>query len=78
MNALILFGGWEGHRPDEFAAWAEAVLSGEGCEFEVSDSLGVLADSGAMADIDLIVPIWSSARSSHRPVRTVRSLDRPG
>ena len=27
----------------------------------------MLADSGAMADIDLIVPIWSSARSSHRP-----------
>ena len=67
MNALILFGGWEGHRPDEFASWAESILSNEECEIEISDSLGVLADSRAMADIDLIVPIWSSARSSHRP-----------
>ncbi len=67
MNALILFGGWDGHRPHEFAAWAESLLLEEGCNVEILDSLSVLSDSGKMKDVDLIVPIWSSARSSHRP-----------
>lgn len=67
MKAVLFAGGWEGHSPKDFADWAEALLVGEGFEVAVYDTLAPLADPDSLADVDLIVPVWSSARSAHRP-----------
>ena len=66
MKAALFVGGWEGHAPTTFGDWCGALLKEEGFEVVVHDSLEPLADPDTMADIDLIVPIWSSARSSHQ------------
>ncbi|MBJ3778783.1 ThuA domain-containing protein [Acuticoccus mangrovi] len=67
MKAMLFCGGWEGHSPEIFRAWADDLLTREGFEVVSHDTLAPLADADAMADVDLIVPIWSSARSAHRP-----------
>jgi uncharacterized protein len=67
MKAVIFSGGWEGHDPEAFRAWAADLLSRDGFDVVCHDTLEPLADAEAMRDADLIVPIWSSARSAHRP-----------
>ncbi|MEK6248179.1 MAG: ThuA domain-containing protein [Planctomycetales bacterium] len=66
-KAALFVGGWEGHKPTTFSDWCEALLQAEGFVVEIYDTLDPLADPEGMADVDLIVPIWSSARSSHKP-----------
>jgi len=66
MKAALFVGGWEGHAPTAFADWYEALLRDNGFTVVVHDTLAPLADPGGMADVDLITPIWSSARSGHR------------
>jgi type 1 glutamine amidotransferase len=67
MKAKLFCGGWEGHHPEAFRAWAADLLTAEGFEVDSHDTLAPLAHRDAMQDVDLIVPIWSSARSAHRP-----------
>ncbi|MBT5930868.1 MAG: ThuA domain-containing protein [Rhodobacteraceae bacterium] len=67
MKAALFVGGWEGHNPTDFSDWCEVLLRDEGFEVDVYTTLAPLADPASLADIDLIVPIWSSARSAHRP-----------
>jgi hypothetical protein len=66
VKAVLFAGGWEGHDPSAFADWCRDLLTGEGFDVTVHDTLAPLADPDGMADTDLIVPIWSSARSGHR------------
>lgn len=67
MKAVLFAGGWEGHDPTAFADWCKSLLEEDGASVTVHDTLSPLAHPGSMADADLIVPIWSSARSSHQP-----------
>ncbi|KAA9009391.1 ThuA domain-containing protein [Histidinibacterium aquaticum] len=67
MKAALFVGGWEGHRPTDFSDWCRDLLTAEGVEVVVHDTLEPLASPEEMRDVDVIVPIWSSARSSHQP-----------
>ncbi|WP_104403524.1 ThuA domain-containing protein [Vibrio penaeicida] len=65
-KAALFVGGWEGHTPEAFCTWATNLLKEEGFEVVVYDSFSPLLDRELTSDIDLIIPIWSSARSSHQ------------
>jgi type 1 glutamine amidotransferase len=65
-KAALFVGGWEGHKPQDFCDWSVELLEGDGFEVMSYDTLAPLADPENLADVDLIVPIWSSARSSHQ------------
>ena len=67
MKAALFVGGWEGHAPTEFADWCEGLLKENGFEVDSYDTLSPLAEPERLRDLRLIVPIWSSARSAHRP-----------
>ena len=67
MKAALFVGGWEGHAPHAFSDWARALLEAEGFGVEVHDTMDGLTDPDWTSTLDLIVPIWSSARSAHRP-----------
>lgn len=67
LTAALFVGGWEGHRPHAFCDWATHLLEGEGFEVETHETLAPLAEPEGLPDVDLVVPIWSSARSSHQP-----------
>lgn len=59
MKALIVWGGWDGHEPEQVAGILRGMLEGEGIGVEVSDTLEAFADGAALKTFDLIVPIWT-------------------
>ncbi len=61
-KALILSGGWEGHRPAAMAELFGRVLGESGFEVEQSDNLDVLKDQARLMALDLIVPNWTMGK----------------
>jgi type 1 glutamine amidotransferase len=57
-DALIVAGGWEGHRPIEVAEIMARELRGEGFTTEISERLATLADGERLAAADLVVINW--------------------
>ncbi len=58
-KVLLVFGGWEGHEPqqckDIFVPWMES----EGADVIVSDSLDSYTDKSLMESLDLVVQLWT-------------------
>lgn len=67
MKAIFFVGGWEGHNPADFADWCANLLYNENFKVDIYDTLEPLEHPERLADADVIIPIWSSARSSHKP-----------
>lgn len=58
-RALIVWGGWEGHAPREFAELWRSILQDSGFEVQLADTLDVYRDPATMKSVDLVVPIWT-------------------
>lgn len=58
-NALIVWGGWQGHGPEACAGVVREILTTAGVTTDVRASLDVFADAQAMSRFDLIVPVWT-------------------
>ena len=58
-KALITWGGWPGHEPDKVAALFAALLNAEGMTVTVTDTLACFDDPASLADLALIVPVWT-------------------
>lgn len=58
-KALIVKGGWDGHEPNEVGALFADILTNEGFEVEVSDTLDSFNDAEALKALNLIVPVWT-------------------
>jgi len=61
-KALITWGGWDGHEPEQVAALFRGILEADGMQVEVHDSLDCLADAAHLATLDLIVPVWTMSK----------------
>jgi type 1 glutamine amidotransferase len=64
-HALIVQGGWPGHKPLECAELFGGLLRAKGLEVQIADSLGVLTDEQLMSRMDLIVPMWTMGELKH-------------
>jgi hypothetical protein len=60
-EALIVWGGWSGHEPEQGAAIIRAMLEEEGFKVHVRTSTEAFADP-AIHDMSLIVPIFTMAK----------------
>lgn len=58
-SALVVWGGWDGHQPEQSAALAASILRSEGFTVQVSDTLDAYLDADSLQGLDLIVPIWT-------------------
>ena len=58
-NALIVYGGWDGHHPKEVGQIFDRVLKQEGFETELSDTLDAFRDEARLKRFALIVPHWT-------------------
>ncbi len=56
-SALFVWGGWEGHEPEQCAKVFAEVLQGEGYETELTNSMDVYLDAEKLQAADLIVPV---------------------
>ncbi|MEM9418269.1 MAG: ThuA domain-containing protein [Planctomycetota bacterium] len=64
-QALIVFGGWDGHTPKESAEVFAPLLDEAGYDVHMKDTLDAYADEELMSDLDLIVPIWTMDKISN-------------
>ncbi|MFC1736706.1 ThuA domain-containing protein [Candidatus Hydrogenedentota bacterium] len=58
-KALIVWGGWKGHEPEEVAAIFAEGLRERDFEVEVSTTLDSYKDQAFLETLDLIVPVWT-------------------
>lgn len=58
-QALIVWGGWDGHQPKEVSEIFRRVLSEDGFDVELSNTLDSFNDEQKLRQLDLIVPVWT-------------------
>ena len=58
-NVLIVYGGWEGHKPDLFAKRMSKWTRENGANVTVSDALDIYTDASVMKNVDLIIQYWT-------------------
>lgn len=77
-NALIVWGGWDGHEPKQVAEIFRDVLEKENFNVEVSDTLDAFADVEKLKSLDLIVPIWTMGKIDSKLVENVSAAVQSG
>ena len=60
-KALIVWGGWDGHEPQQVAEIFERELKNKGFQVEMSDTLDAYTDGEKLKQLSLIVPVWTMA-----------------
>jgi type 1 glutamine amidotransferase len=70
-KALVVWGGWLGHEPEQVAEIYERELEKEGFEVEVSDTLEALEDVEKLKALHLIAPVWTMGEISTEQVAAV-------
>ena len=65
-NALIVWGGWLGHQPEQVAEIYKGILEAEGFAVEVSATLDSFDDLEKLKSLDLILPNWTMEADSHK------------
>jgi type 1 glutamine amidotransferase len=63
-KALIVWGGWDGHQPEQVADLFREILEGESFEVEVSPTLDAFLDADKLAGLSLIVPVVTMSKIS--------------
>src|SRR5690606_27393691 len=71
-KALVVWGGWDGHDPKAVGELFEEILVGEGFEVEVSNTLDSFLNP-ALAELRLIVPVWTMGEISADQSKAVTS-----
>ena len=74
-DALIVWGGWDGHHPQAFAERCAAMLRNAGLTVDVSDSLEALTTAGERR---LVVPIWTMGAIPPEPLAALSDAVRGG
>lgn len=77
-KALIVWGGWDGHQPQQVTDIFKRVLEREQFEVDVSDSLEAFADAEYLHSLDLIVPVWTMGRIEPALVNNVSAAVQSG
>ncbi len=63
-KALINWGGWLGHEPEQCAELWSGILQNEGFSVDVVSDLDRYCDADYMQTLDLVVPIWTMSTIS--------------
>jgi hypothetical protein len=77
-KALIVWGGWKGHQPQEVAEVFRALLQAEKFEVEVSETLDAFLDADKLKGLDLIVPVWTMGKITDVQLKPVLEAVKSG
>ena len=58
-KALMVWGGWAGHEPEQCVDIFAPLLEEDGFEVDVRDSMDVYTDADYMAELSVVVPCWT-------------------
>ncbi len=76
-EALIVWGGWHGHEPEQCAAIVSSMLGDHGFKVRVESSTRAFADP-ALAGLSLVVPIFTMAKIEKDEVANLSQAVRGG
>ena len=71
QKALIVWGGWLGHEPEQMAHIFADLLRAEDFQVEISDTLDAFLDVDRLKSLALIIPIWTMGEISAAQVEPV-------
>ena len=57
MKAVLFVGGWQGHKPTDFAQWCSDLLMADGYVVEIYDTLVPLEQPETLSDVNVIIPL---------------------
>ncbi|MGN7763904.1 ThuA domain-containing protein [Paenibacillus sp. 22594] len=77
-KALIVWGGWDGHEPEQVAGIFAEILREAQFEIEVSNTLEAFADKEKLLGLDLIVPVWTMGEITQELVNNVSAAVQNG
>lgn len=77
-KALIVWGGWDGHEPEQVAGILAELLREEHFDVEVADTLEVFDDREKLLNLDLIVPVWTMGQITQEQVNNVSAAVQNG
>lgn len=75
---LFTHGGWDGHEPQKYVEYMGPWLKEEGAEVQFSDNLEPYADADLMANIDLVIQIFTMSRITPQQERGLLNAVRNG
>lgn len=58
-KALMVWGGWMGHEPDQCVDIFAPYLESQGYDVTISDTLDTYLNKELMMSLDLIIPVWT-------------------
>ncbi|CAN5689779.1 ThuA domain-containing protein [soil metagenome] len=70
-KALLFQGGWDGHRPQDFARRFQAELASHQIQVDLVDSLDCLDDAGKLKTYDLVIPGWTMGKLSEAQAKNL-------
>jgi len=70
-KALIVWGGWDGHEPEQVSRIFKGILEKEGFGVTVSDTLDAFSDGESLKSLDLIVPEWTMGTIAYELCKNV-------
>ena len=76
-KALIVWGGWHGHEPEQGAHIVQEILQNQGFEVRVETQTAAFADP-ALAQLDLIVPIYTMSKIEKEECANLTAAVRSG
>jgi uncharacterized protein len=77
-KALIVWGGWSGHEPEQVAEIFRESLVKHGFAVEVSDTLDAFLDEEKLKSLDLIVPVWTMGKISGEQLKPLLNAVKSG
>lgn len=77
-RALIVWGGWEGHEPQQVAGLFAGILRDHGYAVDVETSLDVFLDADHLAATDLVVPVYTMSAISREQEQGLLDAVRTG
>lgn len=75
-ECLIVWGGWDGHEPEQVADLFQQILTAEGLSVEVSNTLDAFLDADKLSKLKLIVPVWTMGSITQEQLNPVLSAVR--
>jgi uncharacterized protein len=78
QKALIVWGGWDGHQPQQVAEILAQALRGKDFEVEVADTLDAFKDGEKLKTLSLIVPVWTMGQITGEQLNPVVEAVRSG
>ena len=77
-KALIVWGGWNGHEPEQVAGIYREALTNHGFDVTVRDTLDAFTDEAAMTGLDLIVPVWTMGKITNDQLKPLLNAVKSG